>query len=81
MSNLTFIALRLRTFKLRGTYVGLLFTFDRRTICSLILAAHRVVRRPDGNQIMNGSEIIGLVLSVGLLVYLTIALLKPEWFA
>ena len=30
---------------------------------------------------MNGSELIGLVLSVGLLVYLTIALLKPEWFA
>jgi K+-transporting ATPase KdpF subunit len=30
---------------------------------------------------MNGSEIIGLVLSVGLLAYLTIALLKPEWFA
>lgn len=30
---------------------------------------------------MSGSEIIGLVLSVGLLIYLTIALLKPEWFA
>jgi K+-transporting ATPase KdpF subunit len=30
---------------------------------------------------MNGSELIGLVLSVGLLIYLTIALLKPEWFA
>jgi K+-transporting ATPase KdpF subunit len=30
---------------------------------------------------MNGSEIIGLVLSVGLLLYLTLALLKPEWFA
>jgi K+-transporting ATPase KdpF subunit len=30
---------------------------------------------------MNGSEVIGLVLSLGLLVYLTIALLKPEWFA
>jgi K+-transporting ATPase KdpF subunit len=30
---------------------------------------------------MNGSEIVGLVLSLGLLVYLTIALLKPEWFA
>jgi K+-transporting ATPase KdpF subunit len=30
---------------------------------------------------MNGSEIIGLVLAVGLLVYLAIALLKPEWFA
>ena len=30
---------------------------------------------------MNGSEVVGLVLSVGLLVYLAIALLKPEWFA
>jgi K+-transporting ATPase KdpF subunit len=30
---------------------------------------------------MNGTEIIGLVLAVGLLVYLTLALLKPEWFA
>ena len=30
---------------------------------------------------MNGSEIVGLVLSLGLLVYLVIALLKPEWFA
>jgi K+-transporting ATPase KdpF subunit len=30
---------------------------------------------------MNGSEIIGLLLSLGLLVYLTVALLKPEWFA
>jgi K+-transporting ATPase KdpF subunit len=30
---------------------------------------------------VNGSEILGLVLSVGLLVYLAIALLKPEWFA
>jgi K+-transporting ATPase KdpF subunit len=30
---------------------------------------------------MNGSEIVGLVLSVGLLVYLVIALLEPEWFA
>jgi K+-transporting ATPase KdpF subunit len=30
---------------------------------------------------MSGSEIVGLVLSIGLLVYLTIALLKPEWFA
>ncbi len=30
---------------------------------------------------MSGPEIVGLVLSVGLFVYLTIALLKPEWFA
>jgi K+-transporting ATPase KdpF subunit len=30
---------------------------------------------------MNGTELVGLVLSVGLFVYLMIALLKPEWFA
>jgi len=30
---------------------------------------------------MSGIEIVGLVTSAALLVYLTIALLKPEWFA
>lgn len=30
---------------------------------------------------MNGSEAVGLVLSLALLAYLTVALLKPEWFA
>ncbi len=30
---------------------------------------------------MNGTEMIGLALAVGLLVYLTAALLKPEWFS
>lgn len=30
---------------------------------------------------MNGDEVVGLVLSLGLLVYLLVALLKPEWFA
>jgi K+-transporting ATPase KdpF subunit len=30
---------------------------------------------------MNGTEVIGLVLSAGLLIYLVVALLKPEWFA
>ena len=30
---------------------------------------------------MSGSEMIGLLLSLGLLVYLAVALLKPEWFA
>ena len=30
---------------------------------------------------MTGSELLGTVVSVCLLVYLTIALLKPEWFA
>ena len=41
--------------------------------------AHVLHERGDLN--VSGSEIIGLMLSVGLLVYLTIALLKPEWFA
>ncbi len=30
---------------------------------------------------MNGAELIALLASVGLLAYLTIALLKPEWFS
>jgi K+-transporting ATPase KdpF subunit len=30
---------------------------------------------------MNGTELVGLVLAIGLLLYLVIALLKPEWFA
>jgi K+-transporting ATPase KdpF subunit len=30
---------------------------------------------------MSGGEIVGLVLSLGLMAYLTFALLKPEWFA
>ncbi len=30
---------------------------------------------------MNGTEWIGLALAVGLLIYLTAALLKPEWFS
>jgi K+-transporting ATPase KdpF subunit len=30
---------------------------------------------------MSGAEIVGLVVAVGLLAYLTIALLKPEWFS
>jgi len=29
---------------------------------------------------MNGTEIIALLLAAGLLVYLVLALLKPEWF-
>jgi K+-transporting ATPase KdpF subunit len=30
---------------------------------------------------MNGTELVGLLLSVGMLLYLVVALLKPEWFA
>lgn len=30
---------------------------------------------------MSGTELVGLIATVCLLVYLTVALLKPEWFA
>jgi K+-transporting ATPase KdpF subunit len=30
---------------------------------------------------MNGPELIGLLAAVVLLAYLSVALLKPEWFA
>jgi K+-transporting ATPase KdpF subunit len=30
---------------------------------------------------MSGSEQVGLILSLALLAYLTVALLKPEWFS
>jgi K+-transporting ATPase KdpF subunit len=30
---------------------------------------------------MSAAEIVGLLVSSGLLAYLVIALLKPEWFA
>lgn len=38
----------------------------------------RVVGRGQG---MTNIEIVGLAVSLGLLVYLFIALLKPEWFS
>jgi K+-transporting ATPase KdpF subunit len=30
---------------------------------------------------MSGTELIALLVAVGLLAYLLVALLKPEWFA
>ena len=30
---------------------------------------------------MSGTELIALLVALGLLVYLLVALLKPEWFA
>jgi K+-transporting ATPase KdpF subunit len=30
---------------------------------------------------MNGVDLVGLVTAIALLVYLSAALLKPEWFA
>ena len=30
---------------------------------------------------MNGTELVALLVAAGLLVYLLVALLKPEWYA
>jgi K+-transporting ATPase KdpF subunit len=30
---------------------------------------------------MNGTELVALLVAVGLLAYLLVALLKPEWFS
>jgi K+-transporting ATPase KdpF subunit len=30
---------------------------------------------------MNATELIGLLVAIGLLSYLSVALLKPEWFS
>ena len=30
---------------------------------------------------MSGTELVALLVAVGLLVYLLVALLKPEWFS
>jgi K+-transporting ATPase KdpF subunit len=37
-------------------------------------------RLPDGSRIMTGMEWIEILLATGLLIYLVVALLKPEWF-
>jgi K+-transporting ATPase KdpF subunit len=52
-----------------------------RAVCRFIMAARGSVRSFERREVMNGSELVGLVLSLALLAYLTVALLKPEWFA
>jgi K+-transporting ATPase KdpF subunit len=49
--------------------------------CGSDVGADPVVRLAHGRRPMNGTEILGLIVTVGLLAYLTIALLKPEWFS
>jgi K+-transporting ATPase KdpF subunit len=51
-----------------------------RGVRRVVLAADRGLRSADGRQMMNGIEIIALFLSAGLFFYLTVALVKPEWF-
>jgi len=48
---------------------------------SCLVAARRTVRALDGRHAMTGTELIALLLSIGLMAYLIVALLKPEWFS
>jgi len=50
-------------------------------VCGSDLGADPVVRLALGRPTMTGSEILGLLVTIGLLAYLTVALLKPEWFS
>lgn len=43
--------------------------------------AGHFVRPVDGKSPMNGMEILGAISAAGLLIYLTVALVKPEWFS
>ena len=44
------------------------------------LGLYRHVRPADGGQSMNPLYLIAGVITIGLLIYLVLALLKPEWF-
>lgn len=52
----------------------------RRGVFSAVRLAHLGVGQTLGGVVMNAMYVIGAVLSLGLLVYLMIALLKAEWF-
>ncbi|HEX9135718.1 MAG TPA: K(+)-transporting ATPase subunit F, partial [Nitrospirota bacterium] len=49
-------------------------------IFSAVRLAHLGIGSPVGGHAMNAMYILGGILSLGLLVYLMVALLKPEWF-
>ncbi len=51
------------------------------TFAGLIRLLVALCDRLIGGEGMNGDELVGLVLSLALLAYLTVALLKPEWFS
>jgi K+-transporting ATPase KdpF subunit len=41
---------------------------------------HPPLRALDGGQVLNGSYILTGLIALALLIYLILALLKPEWF-
>jgi K+-transporting ATPase KdpF subunit len=47
---------------------------------SAVRLAHLGVGATVGGKAMNAMYVLGGILSLGLLVYLMVALLKPEWF-
>ena len=47
----------------------------------VVVGADRLVRVAHGRQPMSGIELVGLVVATGLMGYLMVAFLKPEWFS
>jgi K+-transporting ATPase KdpF subunit len=62
-------------------YAGPIDARWRGRVRGRIGCAPLIVRKAHGRLDVNGVELVGLVLSLGLIVYLFVALLKPEWFA
>jgi K+-transporting ATPase KdpF subunit len=54
---------------------------QRDSIRDFVMAAPRALQPVDGRQAMSSSEWIAFALTLGLMAYLVVALLKPEWFA
>ena len=52
-----------------------------RGLRGLVLGPDRLVRAARGGPIVSVMELVGLLVAAGLLVYLLVALVKPEWFA
>ena len=52
-----------------------------RPVWSLVVGSVDSLWSVDGGQGMSGTELVALLAALGLLGYLLVALLKPEWFA
>jgi K+-transporting ATPase KdpF subunit len=52
---------------------------DAAVLCSIV-GLRKIVRAPDGRQVMTALYIVAGVMALALLIYLFVALLKPEAF-
>ena len=65
---------------MEANYVDLIYVGLTTLIPGHDLWADRAVRTADGGEVMNGLYLIAGLITLGLFIYLVLALLKPEWF-